>query len=60
CGLLVLAVLSTPVEGTYFSSLEVLKGLILNIPEAITLSFFITFDSCGGGIEFEVTGFDKA
>ncbi|GKE93014.1 hypothetical protein Tco_1574109, partial [Tanacetum coccineum] len=46
--------------GTNFSYLEVLKGLILNIPGAITLSFCTTFDSCGEGTEFEVTGFDKA
>nr|GEU66818.1 hypothetical protein [Tanacetum cinerariifolium] len=46
--------------GTCFSSLEVLKGLILNIPGAITVSFFTTFDSCGMGTEFQVTRFDKA
>nr|GEY19458.1 hypothetical protein [Tanacetum cinerariifolium] len=48
------------VQGTCFSSLEGLKGLILNIPGAITLSFFTTFDPCSVEIEFEVTGFDKA
>nr|GFA63649.1 hypothetical protein [Tanacetum cinerariifolium] len=46
--------------GTCYSSLEELKGLILNIPGAITLTFFTTFDPCGVGVEFEVTGFDKA
>nr|GFA27205.1 hypothetical protein [Tanacetum cinerariifolium] len=67
-GLLVL-VLSIPVEDKPFESEftsflvkteEVLKGLILNIPGAITLSFFTTFDYFGVEIEFEVTGFDKA
>nr|GEU80011.1 hypothetical protein [Tanacetum cinerariifolium] len=52
--------LALTVLGTCFASLEVLKGLILNIHGAITLSFFTTFDSCGVGIEFEVIGFDKA
>ncbi|GKF96028.1 hypothetical protein Tco_0288763, partial [Tanacetum coccineum] len=42
------------------STLEVLEGLILNIPRAITLSLFITFDSRVEGAKFEVTGFDKA
>nr|GFD36803.1 hypothetical protein [Tanacetum cinerariifolium] len=46
--------------GTCFCSLEGLKGLILNIPGVITLSFFTTFNPCGVEIEFEVTGFDKA
>nr|GFB02813.1 hypothetical protein [Tanacetum cinerariifolium] len=46
--------------GTCSSSLEVLEGLILNIPEAITLSLFTPLDSCGVETEFEVTGFDKA
>nr|GEV46549.1 hypothetical protein [Tanacetum cinerariifolium] len=67
CGLLVL-VLSIPVEDKPFEleftsflvMTEVLKGLILNIPRAITLSFFITLDSCGVGTEFEVTVFDRA
>nr|GEU40431.1 integrase, catalytic region, zinc finger, CCHC-type, peptidase aspartic, catalytic [Tanacetum cinerariifolium] len=53
--LLVLAVF-----GTCFSSLEVLEGLILNIPRAITLSLFTPLGSCGVETEFEVTGFDKA
>ncbi|GJV91965.1 reverse transcriptase domain-containing protein [Tanacetum coccineum] len=42
------------------STLEALKGLILKIPGAITLSLFITFDSREEGVEFEVTSFDKA
>nr|GEU45032.1 hypothetical protein [Tanacetum cinerariifolium] len=46
--------------GTLFSSLEVLSGLILNIPGAITLSLFTPLDSYGVKTEFEVTGFDKA
>ncbi|GKF18804.1 hypothetical protein Tco_0063722 [Tanacetum coccineum] len=57
---MVLAVLSTPVKGLKFSTLEALKGLILKIPGAITLSLFITIDSREEGAEFEVTGFDKA
>ncbi|GKA37005.1 hypothetical protein Tco_0723570 [Tanacetum coccineum] len=47
-------------EGTKLSTLEALKGLILKIPRAITLSLFITIDSREEGAEFEVTGFDKA
>ncbi|GJU22525.1 ribonuclease H-like domain-containing protein [Tanacetum coccineum] len=46
--------------GTKLSTLEALKGLILNIHGEITLSFFTTFDYMGVGTEFEVTGFDKA
>ncbi|GJU41744.1 hypothetical protein Tco_1194701 [Tanacetum coccineum] len=45
--------------GTKLSTLE-LKGLILKIPEEITLSLFTTVDSQEEGAEFEVTGFDKA
>nr|GEV43495.1 hypothetical protein [Tanacetum cinerariifolium] len=52
--------LALTVLGTCFSSLEVLEGLILNIPGAITLSLFTPFDSCSVETEFEVTGFDKA
>nr|GEY91116.1 integrase, catalytic region, zinc finger, CCHC-type, peptidase aspartic, catalytic [Tanacetum cinerariifolium] len=52
--------LALTVLGTCFSSLEVLEGLILNIPRAITLSLFTHLDSCGVETEFEVTGFDKA
>nr|GEZ13126.1 hypothetical protein [Tanacetum cinerariifolium] len=48
------------VLGTKFSTLEALKGLILNIPGAIILSLFTTDDSQEEGVEFEVTGFDKA
>nr|GFC82456.1 hypothetical protein [Tanacetum cinerariifolium] len=51
--------LALTVLGTCFSSLEVLKGLILNIPGAITLSLFTPLDSYGVETEFEVTGFDK-
>ncbi|GKA86986.1 hypothetical protein Tco_0808697 [Tanacetum coccineum] len=39
---------------------KALKGLILKIPGAITLSLFTTVDSREEGAEFEVTGFDKA
>nr|GEU62443.1 hypothetical protein [Tanacetum cinerariifolium] len=39
---------------------EVLKRLILNIPETITLSLFTPLDSCGVETEFEVIDFDKA
>ena len=46
--------------GTNLSSLEVLEGLILKIPRAITFLFVTTFDSEVEGTEFEVTGFDKA
>nr|GEX63403.1 integrase, catalytic region, zinc finger, CCHC-type, peptidase aspartic, catalytic [Tanacetum cinerariifolium] len=53
-------VLALTMLGTRFSSLEVLEGLILNIPGAITLSLFILLGSCGVETEFEVTGFDKA
>ncbi|GKG24141.1 hypothetical protein Tco_0392177, partial [Tanacetum coccineum] len=45
---------------TKLSTLEALKGLILKIPGAITLSLFTTDDSREEGAEFEVTGFDKA
>ncbi|GJZ10987.1 hypothetical protein Tco_0545746 [Tanacetum coccineum] len=44
--------------GTKLSTLEALKGLILKIPGAITLSLFTTVDSREEGAEFEVTGFD--
>nr|GEW91622.1 retrovirus-related Pol polyprotein from transposon TNT 1-94 [Tanacetum cinerariifolium] len=46
--------------GKKLSTLEALKGLILKIPGAITLSLFTTVDSREEGAEFEVTGFDKA
>nr|GFB37502.1 hypothetical protein [Tanacetum cinerariifolium] len=46
--------------GTKFSTLEALKGLILKIPGAITLSLFTIVDSREEGAKFEVTGFDKA
>nr|GEW63109.1 hypothetical protein [Tanacetum cinerariifolium] len=67
CGLLVL-VLSTPVEDKPFKSeftsflmkTEVLSGLILNIPRAITISLFTPLNSYDVETEFEVTGFDKA
>nr|GFA98507.1 hypothetical protein [Tanacetum cinerariifolium] len=49
----------SPILGR-ISTFEVLEELILNIPEAITLSLFTPFDSCGVETEFEVTGFDKA
>nr|GFC31721.1 hypothetical protein [Tanacetum cinerariifolium] len=52
--------LALTVLGTFFASIEVLEGLILNIPGAITLSLFTLFDSCGVETEFEVTEFDKA
>ncbi|GKC65186.1 hypothetical protein Tco_1097784, partial [Tanacetum coccineum] len=52
--------LSTLVEGTKLSTLKALKGLILKIYGAITLSLFTTVDSREEGAEFEVTGFDKA
>nr|GFA27547.1 hypothetical protein [Tanacetum cinerariifolium]GFA38530.1 hypothetical protein [Tanacetum cinerariifolium] len=52
--------LALTVLGTCFSSPEVLEGLILNIPGAITLSLFTLLVSCGVETEFEVTGFDKA
>nr|GEZ72051.1 integrase, catalytic region, zinc finger, CCHC-type, peptidase aspartic, catalytic [Tanacetum cinerariifolium] len=45
--------LSLTVLGTCFSSLEVLKGFILNISGAITLSLFTPLDSCGVETEFE-------
>nr|GEU57607.1 hypothetical protein [Tanacetum cinerariifolium] len=51
--------LALTVLGTCFSSLEVLEGLSLNIPGAITLSLFTLLDSCSVETEFEVTGFDK-
>ncbi|GJY45710.1 hypothetical protein Tco_0434773 [Tanacetum coccineum] len=47
-------------KGTKLSTLEALKGLILKIPGAITLSLFTTVDLREEGAEFEVTGFDKA
>ncbi|GKG07657.1 hypothetical protein Tco_0330626 [Tanacetum coccineum] len=56
----VVLTLALTLLGTYFFSLEGLKGLILNIPGAITLSCFTIFDSCGVGTEYEVTGFDKS
>nr|GEX87148.1 hypothetical protein [Tanacetum cinerariifolium] len=46
--------LTLTVLGTFFASLEVLSGLILNIHGAITLSLFTPFDSCGIETEFEV------
>ncbi|GJQ98604.1 hypothetical protein Tco_0009743 [Tanacetum coccineum] len=46
--------------GTKLSTLEALKGLILKISGAITLSLFTTFDSQEEGTKFEVTGFYKA
>ncbi|GKE44015.1 hypothetical protein Tco_1471299 [Tanacetum coccineum] len=46
--------------GTTLSTLEVLKGLVLKILGAITLTVFTTFDSRVEGAEFEVTGLDKA
>ncbi|GJY90325.1 hypothetical protein Tco_0505521, partial [Tanacetum coccineum] len=45
---------------TKLFTLEALKGLILKILGAITLSLFITVDSREEGAEFKVTGFDKA
>ncbi|GJX41380.1 hypothetical protein Tco_0256370, partial [Tanacetum coccineum] len=42
------------------STLRALKGLILKIPGAITLSLFTTVDSQEEGAKFEVTGFYKA
>ncbi|GJV30138.1 hypothetical protein Tco_1386586 [Tanacetum coccineum] len=47
-------------SSTKLSTLEALKGLILKVPGAITLSLFTTVDSQEEGAEFEVTGFDKA
>nr|GFB99158.1 hypothetical protein [Tanacetum cinerariifolium] len=47
-------------KGTKLSTLEALKGLILKIPRAITLSLFTIVDSREEGAKFEVTGFDKA
>ncbi|GJY67907.1 hypothetical protein Tco_0470889 [Tanacetum coccineum] len=47
-------------RGTKLSTLEALKGLILKIPRAITLSLFTTADLREEGSKFEVTGFDKA
>nr|GFB82030.1 hypothetical protein [Tanacetum cinerariifolium] len=52
--------LTLTVLGTFFASLEILSGLILNIPGAITLSLFTHMDSRGVETELEVTGFDKA
>ncbi|GJU90952.1 putative reverse transcriptase domain-containing protein [Tanacetum coccineum] len=46
--------------GIKLSIIGALKGLILKIPGAITLSLFTTVDSREEGAEFEVTGFDKA
>ncbi|GJX89721.1 putative reverse transcriptase domain-containing protein [Tanacetum coccineum] len=48
------------VLGINLSTLEALKGLILKIPGAITLSLFTTNDCRDEGVEFQVTGFDKA
>ncbi|GJW49497.1 hypothetical protein Tco_0090848 [Tanacetum coccineum] len=45
--------------GQNFSSLEFLKGLILNIPGAITLSLSTTFDSLVVGTEFKESKFLK-
>nr|GFC69432.1 hypothetical protein [Tanacetum cinerariifolium] len=52
--------LALTVLGTFFASLEILSGLILNMPGAITLAFFTPLDSRGVETELEVTGFDKA
>ncbi|GJZ19984.1 hypothetical protein Tco_0556574 [Tanacetum coccineum] len=51
---------SRPRTRIKLSTLEALKGLIIKIPGAITLSLFITDDSREEGAEFEVIGFDKA
>ncbi|GJW23616.1 hypothetical protein Tco_0034238 [Tanacetum coccineum] len=56
----VLTLVFTCLLGTKLSTLLALKGLILKIPGAITLSLFTTVDSREEGTEFEVTGFDKA
>ncbi|GJS31672.1 hypothetical protein Tco_0492292 [Tanacetum coccineum] len=47
-------------SGTTLSTLEVLEGLVLKILRAITLTVCTTFDSRMAGVEFEVTGLDKA
>nr|GFB84509.1 hypothetical protein [Tanacetum cinerariifolium] len=46
-------VLALTMLGICFSSLEVLKGIILNILGAITLSLFTPLDSCGVETEFK-------
>ncbi|GKA38885.1 hypothetical protein Tco_0731436 [Tanacetum coccineum] len=46
--------------GTTLSTLEVLEGLVLKILAAITLTVYTTFDSRVEGVEFEMTGLDKA
>ncbi|GJR01750.1 hypothetical protein Tco_0524734 [Tanacetum coccineum] len=56
----VLTLAFTCLLGTKLSTLEALKGFILKIPGAITLSLFTTVDSPEEGTEFKVTGFDKA
>nr|GFB62839.1 hypothetical protein [Tanacetum cinerariifolium] len=52
--------LALTVLGTFFASLETLSGLILNMPEAITLALFKPLETYGVETELEVTGFDKA
>ncbi|GJT08635.1 hypothetical protein Tco_0843097 [Tanacetum coccineum] len=47
-------------SGTTLSTLEVLKGSVLRILGAITLTICTTFDSYVEGAKFEVTGLDKA
>nr|GEY96998.1 hypothetical protein [Tanacetum cinerariifolium] len=46
--------------GTTLSTLKVLEGLVLKILGEITLTVCTTFDSRVEGVEFEVTGLDKA
>ncbi|GJR83696.1 hypothetical protein Tco_0154481 [Tanacetum coccineum] len=48
------------VLGTTLSTLEVLEGLVLKTLGAITLIVCTTLDSRMAGVEFEVTGLDKA
>nr|GEV83109.1 retrovirus-related Pol polyprotein from transposon TNT 1-94 [Tanacetum cinerariifolium] len=55
----IVLVLALTVLGTFFSSLEVLEGLILNIHGAITLSLFTLLGSCGVETEFEALGFQN-
>ncbi|GKG11660.1 hypothetical protein Tco_0345897, partial [Tanacetum coccineum] len=50
----------TSLLGTKLSTIEALKGLILKISGAITLSLFTTVDSREEGAEFKVIGFDNA
>ncbi|GJY65300.1 hypothetical protein Tco_0467538 [Tanacetum coccineum] len=56
----ILTLVLTGLLRTTLSTLEVLEGLVLKIIGAITLTVCITFDSCVEGVEFEVTGLDKA